>query len=96
MTENKKYEKNTLGWLREQQQIKAKKDGFDNVDDWLRWKADPFNILEKKWGKEFMDWVRQNRDKIPKNVLDVRYKHWQIWKIGQKREQKKQNRTGMV
>ena len=68
MTENKKYEKGTLGWLREQQKIKAQKDGFGNVDDWLKWKADPCNILEKKWGKEFTDWVRQNRDKIPKNV----------------------------
>lgn len=70
MTENKKYEKCTLGWLREQQKIKAKKDGFDNVDDWLKWKSDPFNMLEKKYGKEFSEWARQNKDKVRKCVID--------------------------
>lgn len=63
MTENKKYEKGSLGWLREQQKIKAKKDGFDNIGDWLKWKADPFNILEKKYGKEFAEWARENKGK---------------------------------
>jgi len=38
--ENKNYEKGTFGWLRGQQEIQAKKDGFDNVDDWLKWKSD--------------------------------------------------------
>ncbi len=65
MTENKKYEKGTLGWLREQQKIKAKKDGFDNIDDWLKWKADPFNILEKKYGNEFAFWARKNKGSVP-------------------------------
>lgn len=71
MTENKKYEKGSLGWLREQQKIKAKKDGFDDVDKWLRWKIDPFNILEKKYGNEFADWARKNKDKIRKCVIDA-------------------------
>lgn len=61
--DNKKYEKGTLGWLREQQKIKAEKDGFDNVDEWLKWKSDPFNILEKKYGNEFSDWARKNKGK---------------------------------
>lgn len=30
MTDNKKYEKGTLGWLKKQQKIKAKKDVKDN------------------------------------------------------------------
>lgn len=34
MTESKKYEKGTLGWLKEQ----AKKDGFDNLSEWNKWK----------------------------------------------------------
>lgn len=73
---NKRYEKYTLGWLREQQRIKAKKDGFDIVDDWLKWKADPFNILEKKHGKEFADWARQNKNKIYRYVIDAGCKTW--------------------
>jgi len=71
MTDNTKYEKGTLGWLREQQKIKAKKDGFDNVDDWLRWKSDPFNILEKKYGNEFADWARKNKGKVPNKWLNA-------------------------
>lgn len=31
---NKKYEKGTIGWLKEQ----ARKDGFDNLKDWNEWK----------------------------------------------------------
>lgn len=69
--ENKKYEKGTLGWLREQQKTKAKKDGFENIDDWLKWKADPFNILEKKYGKEFADWARQNKSRVPNYWLNA-------------------------
>lgn len=65
MIDDKKYDNGTLGWLREQQNIKAKKDGFDNIDDWLKWKVDPFNILEKKYGKEFADFARRNNGKIP-------------------------------
>lgn len=66
-----KYEKGSFGWLREQQKINAKKDGFDNVDDWLKWKLDPFNILEKKYGKEFADWARKNKNSVPKYWLDA-------------------------
>ena len=44
---------------------------FDNVDDWLRWKSDPFNMLEKKYGKEFADWARQNKGKVPDKWIDV-------------------------
>lgn len=68
---NKRYEKGTLGWLREQQKIKAKKDGFDNVDDWLKWKSDPFNILEKKYGKEFADWAKENNGNVPGYLIDA-------------------------
>ena len=39
LIEFKKYEKGSYGRLKEQQKIKAKKAGFDNVDDWLKWKA---------------------------------------------------------
>ena len=69
-SEYRKDKKGTLGWLREQQKIKAKKDGFDNIDDWLKWKVYPFNILEKRYGKEFADWARENKDKVPKWYLD--------------------------
>ena len=31
MTDNKRYEKGTLGWIKKQQKIKAKKDGFDDA-----------------------------------------------------------------
>lgn len=71
MSENKKYEKGTFGWLRKQQNIKAKKDGFDNVDKWLKWKSDPFNILEHKYGKEFAEWARQNKDKVPDKWINL-------------------------
>lgn len=71
MTENKKYGNGSLGWLKERQKIKAKKDGFDNIDDWLKWKVDPFNILEKKYGKEFTDWARKNEHRIPKCYIDA-------------------------
>lgn len=67
----RKYEKGTLEYLRTRQEIKAKKDGFDNVDNWKKWKSDPFNILEKKYGKEFIDWARENKDKVPKWWLDA-------------------------
>lgn len=38
--ENRKYERGTLGWIKEQQRINAKKDGFTNVEDWKKWKTD--------------------------------------------------------
>lgn len=65
-----KNEKNTLRWFKEQQKIKAKKDGFENVDNWKKWRSDPFNVLEKKYGREFADWARENKDKVPKWWLD--------------------------
>lgn len=37
-----KYEKGSLGWLREKKKEDAKKDGFNNIGDWEKWK------LEKK------------------------------------------------
>lgn len=43
--ENIKYEKGTLGWLREQQNIKAKKDGFDDIEEWKKWKANKIKNL---------------------------------------------------
>lgn len=63
-------EKRTLRYLREQEKIDAEKDGFDNVDNWKKWRSDPFNILEKKYGKEFTDWARENEDTTPKWWLD--------------------------
>ncbi len=72
MTENhNKYNKGTLGWLREQQKIKAKKDGFDNIDDWLKWKVGPFNMLECKYGKDYVLWARKNKDRVPKYWLEA-------------------------
>jgi len=68
MSENKRYEKGTLGWLREQQKIKAKKDGFDNVDDWLKWKN---RDIEEKYGKEFADWARQNKGRVPNKWIGL-------------------------
>lgn len=68
MTENKKYEKGTLGWFREQQKIKAKKDGFDNVDDWLKWKN---RTIEEKYGKKFADWARENKSKVRTCVINA-------------------------
>ena len=65
-----KCEKGTIGWLRERQRIKAKKDGFDNIDDWLKWKSDPFNILEKKYGKDFADWARTNKNIVSKCFIE--------------------------
>jgi hypothetical protein len=47
---------------------------FDNIDDWLRWKSDPFNILEKKYGEEFADWVKQNKDRVPRVDLSKELK----------------------
>ena len=71
MEYNNKYRKGTLGWLREQQKVKSKEDGFDNIDNWLRWKADPFNILEKKYGKEFVDWIKQNKNKARNCIINA-------------------------
>ncbi len=68
MTEGNKYEKGTLGWIREQ----AKKDGFgDNIGGWQNWKNKKkreqgwYKELEGKYGKEFADWAVKNKDHIP-------------------------------
>lgn len=44
---------------------------FDDVEDWKKWKSDPFNVLEKKYGKEFADWARENNGKIPKYWIEA-------------------------
>lgn len=69
MTENKKYDIGTLGWLRKH----AKKDGFDNVRNWQIWKRNQkwLKELENKYGKEFVEWAIQNKDKIPKYWLSA-------------------------
>lgn len=59
--DNNKYDKGTLGWLRKQQNIKSKKDGFNNVDDWLKWKN---RSMEEKYGKEFTQWAIENNGKF--------------------------------
>lgn len=41
---SKKYEKGTLGWLREQ----AKKDGFDDLSKWNQWKRGQANVINEK------------------------------------------------
>lgn len=69
---NKKYEKGTLGWLRGQQKIKAKKDGFDNVDDWKKWKIGLLDIYQKagfenyRHKRNIMDWI--NGKRTPKDI----------------------------
>ena len=66
--EKKKYEKGTLGQLRQQQKIKAKRDGFDNIDDWLRWKN---RGIEEKYGNEFKEWSEKNKDKVKSCYIDA-------------------------
>lgn len=44
MIENKKYEKGSLGWLRE----KANRDGFYNIKDWQSWKTNNVDQLKNK------------------------------------------------
>lgn len=55
MIETKKYEKGTLGWLREQ----AKKDGFDNIKSWQIWKTcrkiKNIEQVEKTFGDKIND-----------------------------------------
>lgn len=68
---NIKYEKGTLGWIRERQKINSNRDGFDNIDEWLRWKRDSINVLENKYGKDFADWARANNGKIPKYFINA-------------------------
>ena len=70
--EDKKYGKYTIGWIGEQIK-KAKEDGFNNIRDWNNWKRDQtwFKGLENKYGKEFAEWARQNKDNVPKYYLDI-------------------------
>ena len=44
--ENRKYERGTLGWIKEQQRINAKKDGFTNVEDWKKWKTEHWPTIK--------------------------------------------------
>ena len=76
--ENKKYEKNTLGWFREQ----AKKDGFDNIPEWKKWKNSQkwYKELSNKYDKEFADWAIQNKGKIPNKWLNAGCKTQQEYK----------------
>lgn len=74
--EKKKYdayqENNiTYGQVRERQKTLAKIDGFDNIDKWLEWKRDPLNVLKKKYGEEFADWARKNKDKVPNKWISA-------------------------
>jgi len=66
MEENEKY---TLGWFRKQ----AKKDGFDNIREWKKWKKDQkwYKELSNKYGEEFSNWARQNKDKVPNKWINV-------------------------
>lgn len=62
MTKNKKCEKGTLGWLREQ----AKKDGFDNIGKWQNWKREQLKYIvgQSSWTKEkIIDIIRRTYDK---------------------------------
>lgn len=77
--ENRKYERGTIGWIKEQQSINAKKDGFTNVEDWKKWKIDLLDFyknLEYNYGKDFADWARENRYKIPDAYLKAGCKNW--------------------
>lgn len=66
---DKKCEKGTLGWLRDQ----ANKDGFDNIRNWQIWKREQkwLKNLENKYGKEFADWAKENKDKIGSCIIDT-------------------------
>ena len=66
--EKKKYGKGTLEWLREQ----AKKNGFDNIPEWNKWKKDQkwYKELSNKYGKKFADWAIQNRYEVRECVIN--------------------------
>lgn len=52
----------------------AKKDGFYNLSEWNKWKREYgkwYKELEDKYGKEFVEWVIQNRGKIPDKWLNL-------------------------
>lgn len=83
MTENKKYEKGSLGWLREQ----AKKDGFgDDIKGWQNWKRKKINDKRRRTSNilKFKNMI-QNIDRIvdilEENKVEIRdelvfYKFW--------------------
>lgn len=51
----------------EEYKDQAKIDGFDDVLKWNRWKKEQnwYDALTEKYGKEFTDWVRKNKDEVP-------------------------------
>lgn len=81
MEENKVYEKDSFGWLREQ----AKKDGFDNIRNWQNWKTNNYNIEVRKKKAQSTDkgekgTLRWLREKAKKDGFDCLSK-WNEWKI---------------
>lgn len=79
-----KYEKGSLGWLKE----KAKEHGFgDNIRKYIRVNNQKrkeeknaikfYKELEKKYGKEFVEFAQQNRGKIPDKYLKAGCKNWE-------------------
>jgi len=54
-------------WVQKKLKEEAKKDGFDNVDDWSKWKKDQnwYDYLKNRYGKDFADWAMENKDHVP-------------------------------
>lgn len=83
MTENKKYEKGSLGWLREQ----AKKDDFgDDIKGWQNWERKKINDKRRRTSNilKFKN-MTQNIDRVvdilEENKVKIRdelvfYKFW--------------------
>lgn len=98
MEDDKKvHEKGTIGWVNEQLR-KAKKDGFENLRDWNNWKREQrwYKELEDKYGKEFVEWARENKDKVLKYYIDAgcknrtEYGNKCLQKLGYKDEAERQ------
>ncbi len=52
----------------------AKKDGFNDLSDWYKWKRKDgkwYEELEDTYGKEFAEWTKQNRSKVPDKWLNL-------------------------
>lgn len=62
----------TIGWINEQL-VKAKEDGFDNLRDWNNFRRERklYKELEEKYGKEFAEWAKKNRKKVPDKYLKL-------------------------
>lgn len=76
LSENK-YEKGTIGWLREQ----AKKDGFDNIRNWNKWKIQcNKDILAQKKGykdyNEYRKYYKRDWQRKPENK--EKKKNWYL------------------